>query len=172
MWTGIRVKPLYKPDGGMKAFYYKLAAIVLPIVMIKGFLSSLLSNYISYIARAGGDLPPIEIAKRLFIYGVINSVSSLSLFIIYLVTLYLLYRSQDLKKIYKETIVVLLGTLLIGFSSGRVLGQFLNTSYTYGEPDIPYLILYGLTSSLNDVILYFFGGFTAISISYLIHKKT
>ena len=167
------MESLYRPgENNMKPFYYKLVAIVLPIVVIKGFLSGLLSNYISYIARAGGDLPPIEIAKRLFIYGVINSVSSLSLFIIYLVTLYLLYRSQDLKKIYKGTILTLLGILLVGFSSGRILGQFLSTSYTYGEPEFPYLILYGFTSSLNDVILYFFSGFTAISISYLMHKKT
>jgi|GEM_PF-1787209 len=152
----------------MRAIYCKSAAIIVSILILKNLIPHIISHYI---IRYGENVPPWMVGRSWVEYNILYVASSLLLFITYLLALYLLYRNQDLERIYKETIVVLIGILLLGSFLGRVIGLTLDIIYLNARFN-PYIILSALTSSVNDIILYFFSGFTALSLSYLIHKKS
>ena len=151
-----------------KYLYNKLIAVVLPVIVVKGSLSSLLYFYSIVFIRSRS---PAEVAEIWMEYDIIFLASSLLLFIVYLSVLYFLYKSQDLKRVYKGTILALFGILLVGLVLGWVLGGMIVILYFKESFDILYQILYGLVSSIYDILLYLFGGFTVIALSYFIHSE-
>ena len=148
--------------------YFKLIIIVLPVIVVKSLLYGFSYFYNIVIIRSK---PLAEVAVEVAKIWTVVNITSILLFIVYLLLLYFLYKSQDLKRMYRGMIIALLGILIIGFILGWVLGGLIASLYFKESFNILNSISYGLASSIYDILLYLFGGFAIIALSYLIHNK-
>lgn len=140
-----------------------LLAIVMPITIVRGLISGLQSSLQVMMLR--WNLSPRELSTMTLQYHVIFSILAWSLLIIFLLSLYFLYRTTTLMKDYKKVLVELIAASFLGLFLGGAAGHIISGFYMEEPPHVLTVIFEGL-SACTHFLIYSFGGFTVIALSY------
>lgn len=143
----------------------RLLTIVMPITIVKGLISGF-QPYMQIILLKCG-LPPIELAVKMTQYNAIFSVFTWLLLITFLLSLYFLYKPQNLPREYRKLLLSLFVLTLLGLFIGGTLGHIFGALYAVESPHV----LVAISQALSTVLAfppYLFGGFTVIALSYFI----
>lgn len=147
----------------------KLLAIVTSVSIVRGLISGFQPFSYTIMLRSG--LTPVEFAVIVTQLAVLHSIFSWALFIILLLAIFFLYKPPDVSEEYKRLLAKLISSSFSGLFLGGVIGHLWGILYV-GEPlQMAVLAMHGLTAA-GQSLLYTFGGFTVIALSYLKASRT
>lgn len=141
----------------------RLTIIVLVLTVVRGLVSGLQPFMYSTLLWDG--LPPADFAVRYMQFTLMFSVVSWMLFLVFLLTLFFLYKPLNFGKEYKWILLKLFLGSFIGLFFGGVVGYMVGVIYVGQHPQIFASIMQGL-SSAGMFLLYGFAGFAITALSY------